>query len=428
MSVKKYYFLGKKELFPICRSITGKGIKKSLKIIKRHFPKLKIFNVKVGKKVFDWKIPAEWNINSAYIKDKNNKILVDFNENNLHVVGYSQPIMKFLNKNDLLKKLYSLKDNPNAIPYITSYYKKSWGFCVTDNLKKTIINNYKDDDKFKLSINSSFNNRGFLNYGEYFIKGNSKKEILISTYLCHPSMANNELSGPIVAMSLIDFFKKKKLNKNIRFVFIPETIGSIVYLEKNLKNLKKNVIAGYNLTCIGDEKNHGCMLTKYGNTISDKSLIEAYKNLRIKYKKFSFIENGSDERQYNSPGIDLPIASIFRSKYGTYPEYHTSLDNFNLVTLKGLSGGFKVAKKAIEIIQNKIVPKTKILCEPQMGKRGLYPTLSTIANMKKSKKMMNFIQYSDGKNSLYEIAELINLSYKDTLKIYLLLIKNKIIE
>ena len=347
MSVKKYYFLGKKELFPICRSITGKGIKKSLKIIKRHFPKLKIFNVKVGKKVFDWKIPAEWNINSAYIKDKNNKILVDFNENNLHVVGYSQPIMKFLNKNDLLKKLYSLKDNPNAIPYITSYYKKSWGFCVTDNLKKTIINNYKDDDKFKLSINSSFNNRGFLNYGEYFIKGNSKKEILISTYLCHPSMANNELSGPIVAMSLIDFFKKKKLNKSIRFVFIPETIGSIVYLEKNLKNLKKNVIAGYNLTCIGDEKNHGCMLTKYGNTISDKSLIEAYKNLRIKYKKFSFIENGSDERQYNSPGIDLPIASIFRSKYGTYPEYHTSLDNFNLVTLKGLSGGFKVAKKAI---------------------------------------------------------------------------------
>ena len=218
------------------------------------------------------------------------------------------------------------------------------------------------------------------------------------------------------------------MNKSIRFVFIPETIGSIVYLEKNLKNLKKNVIAGYNLTCIGDEKNHGCMLTKYGNTISDKSLIEAYKNLRIKYKKFSFIENGSDERQYNSPGIDLPIASIFRSKYGTYPEYHTSLDNFNLVTLKGLSGGFKVAKKAIEIIQNKIVPKTKILCEPQMGKRGLYPTLSTIANMKKSKKMMNFIQYSDGKNSLYEIAELINLSYKDTLKIYLLLIKNKIIE
>lgn len=428
MSVKKYYFLGKKELFPICRSITGKGIRKSLKIIKRQFPKLKIFNVKVRKKVFDWKIPAEWNINSAYIKDKTDKILVDFNENNLHVVGYSQPVKKILNKNDLLKKLYSLKDNPNAIPYITSYYKKSWGFCITENLKKKIINNYKDDDRFKIYINSSFNNKGFLNYGEYFIKGNSKKEILISTYLCHPSMANNELSGPIVAMSLINFFKKKKLNKSMRFVFIPETIGSIVYLEKNLKNLKKNVIAGYNLTCIGDEKNHGCMLTKYGNTISDKSLIEAYKNLRIKYKKFSFTENGSDERQYNSPGIDLPIASIFRSKYGTFPEYHTSLDNFNLVTLKGLNGGFKVAKKAIEIIQNKDVPITKILCEPQMGKRGLYPTLSTIANMKKSKKMMNFIQYSDGKNSLHEIAKLINLSYKNTLKIYLLLIKKKIIE
>lgn len=428
MSVKKYYFLGKNELFHICRSITGKGIRKSLKIIKRHFPKLKIFNVKVGKKVFDWKIPDEWNINSAYIKDKNNKILVNFKENNLHVVGYSKPLKKILNKKDLLKKLYSLKDKPDAIPYITSYYKKSWGFCVTENQKKKIINNYKNNDKFKLSINSSFNNKGFLNYGEYYIKGISEKEILVSTYLCHPSMANNELSGPIVAMSLINFFKKKKLNKSIRFIFIPETIGSIVYLKKNIRYLKKNVIAGYNLTCIGDEKNHGCMLTKYGNTIADKSLIEAYKNLGIKYKKFPFIENGSDERQFNSPGIDLPVASIFRSKYGTYSEYHTSLDNFSLVTIKGLSGGFKVAKKAIEIIQNKIVPITKILCEPQMGKRGLYPTLSTIANMKKTKKIMNFIQYSDGKNCLHEIAKLIGLSYKDAFKVYLILIKNKIIK
>ena len=169
------------------------------------------------------------------------------------------------------------------------------------------------------------------------------------------------------------------------------------------------------------------MFTKYKNTISDKSLMEAYKSLKIKYREFSFNENGSDERQYNSPGVDLPIASIFRSKYGTYPEYHTSLDNFKLVTLKGLTGGFKVAKRAIEIVINKIIPKHKIICEPQMGRRGLYPTLSTIDNMKKSKKMMNFIQYSDGKNDLIEISRLINLSYKETVKIYFLLKKNKII-
>ena len=427
MSVKKYYLIGKNQLYPLCRSITGKGIRDSLGIIKMNFPKLKIHKEKVGKNVFDWKIPEEWNIKFAFIKDKNNKTLVNFADNNLHVIGYSKPINVNLNKNQLLKKLHALKNKPYAIPYITSYYKKNWGFCVTDKLKKYIIKNYKNKDKFKTIISSSFKKKGFLNFGEYYIKGKSKKEILISTYLCHPSMANNELSGPIVSMSLIDYFKKKKLLYSLRFIFIPETIGSITFLSKNLEYLKKNVIAGYNLTCIGDERNHGCMFTKYKNTISDKSLMEAYKSLKIKYREFSFNENGSDERQYNSPGVDLPIASIFRSKYGTYPEYHTSLDNFKLVTLKGLTGGFKVAKRAIEIVINKIIPKHKIICEPQMGRRGLYPTLSTIDNMKKSKKMMNFIQYSDGKNDLIEISRLINLSYKETVKIYFLLKKNKII-
>ena len=230
-------------------------------------------------------------------------------------------------------------------------------------------------------------------------------------------MANNELSGPIVAMSLIKHFKKfKKLNKTIRFIFIPETIGSITYLSKNLNKLKSNVIGGYNLSCIGDERQHSCMLSKYENSPSDKALLEAYKKLKIKFKLYSFLKRGSDERQYNSPGIDLPITSIFRSKYGEYPEYHTSLDDFNLVTIKGVKGGFKVAKKAIEILLNNIIPKNKILCEPQMGKRGLYPNLSTKSGSKKSKIYMNFLQYADGKNDLKFIAKKIKINLRSAKK------------
>ena len=224
-----------------------------------------------------------------------------------------------------------------------------------------------------------------MNYGELVLQGKSKQEILVSTYICHPSMANNELSGPIVSMCLIDYFKKQKnLSKTIRFIFIPETIGSIGYIEKNLTHLKKNVVGGYNLSCIGDERQHSCMFTKYNNTTSDRALVEAYKKLKIKYKIYSFLKRGSDERQYNSPGVDLPIASIFRSKYGEYSEYHTSLDDFSLVTKKGIYGGFSVAKEAIKILLNKEIPKAKYLCEPQMGKRGLYSNLSIKGNRKAS--------------------------------------------
>lgn len=200
-------------------------------------------------------------------------------------------------------------------------------------------------------------------------------------------MANNELSGPIVSMALINYFIKRKLNKTLRFIFIPETIGSISYLSKNLSYLKKNIIGGFNLTCIGDNRQHSCMFSKYENSPSDEAIIDAYKKLKIKnYKIYSFLQRGSDEKQYNSPGVDLKISSIFRTKYGEYPEYHTSLDNFNLVSLKGIKGGFKVAKTSIEILLKNIYPKCKIICEPQMGKRGLYPTLSNMNDKKSNKK------------------------------------------
>ena len=426
--VKKFYELGKNKLFLLNRSITGKGVRQTLGIIKKKFPTLRIKKIKSGTKVFDWQIPPEWNVDEAYIQDKNNKKIIDFKNNNLHLVSYSMKVNAIINKKELLKKLFFLKNNPKAIPYITSYYKKRWGFCVTYNFVKKIRKLYSDKDKFKVVVNSKFHSNGNLNYGELVLKGKSNKEILISTYICHPSMANNELSGPIVAMSLINFFKKKKLNKTLRFIFIPETIGSISYLSKNLKNLKKNIIGGYNLSCIGDNRQHSCMFSKKENAPSDESIIEAYKKLNIKnYKIYSFLKRGSDERQFNSPGIDLPISSIFRTKYAEFPEYHTSLDNFELVTLKGLEGGYKVAKQSIIQLQNKIFPRYKKLCEPNLGKRNLKPTLSTLKGSEESRNILNFLQYSDGFTSLESISKKINLPFTTIKKIHNKLRKHRLV-
>ncbi len=417
--IDKFYNIGKK-LFPLNRSITGRGTLESLRMISKNFKNFRIKKIGSGKKVFDWTVPPEWNAKEAFILDKNGEKIVDFKRNNLHLVGYSSNVNLSLTKNELLKRLHSLNKYPNAIPYITSYYKKYWGFCVSENFKKKISKNYNASDKFKVFINSRFNKKGFLNYGEYFLKGKVDKEILISTYICHPSMANDELSGPIVSMCLISHFMRLNNHYSMRFLFIPETIGSIAYISKNLRNLKNKVFCGFNISCIGDERNHSYILSKYKNSPSDEALLIAYKKLKIKKtKEFSFLERGSDERQFNSFGIDLKITSVSRTKYGEYKEYHTSLDNFDLVTKKGIRGGFNVIKKALQIIHNKRFPKSKVLCEPFLTKRKLYPTLSRADNKNiKASNFLDFLQYSDGNNSLEKISLLIKIDMKRIKKIY----------
>ena len=428
MSIEKYLKLAKKDLFPLCRSLTGKDTLKTLKIIKKQFSGLNIYKVPSKAKVFDWKVPPAWNVKDAYILDKQNKKLIDFKKNNLQLVGYSMPINKKISKGELLKKLHVIAERPKSIPYITSYYKKYWGFCTSYENKKKIEKSYNSQDKFRVVIKSSFNFKGALNYGEIVLAGKSKQEILISTYICHPSMANNELSGPIVSMALINYFKKiKKNKKTLRFVFVPETIGAIAYLYKNLKKLKKNVIAGYNLTCIGDDRMHSCIFSKHENSPSNKALKYAYKKLNIKAKIYNFLQRGSDERQYNSPGIDLPIATVCRSKFGEYPEYHTSDDNFTLVTKSGLQGGCEVVKNSIKFLMEQDYPKSTFLCEPFLSKRNLYPTLSLRKENYFSKKLLDFLQYSDGTNDLKEISKNINLDLKKTKFIYNLLKKNNLI-
>ena len=424
-----FYNLGKNKLFPICRSLTGRGNTKTLEIIKKNVGNLKILKFSSGSKVFDWQVPSEWNVKDACLIDKYNKKIIDFKRNNLHLVGYSIPLKKKLSKNQILKHLHSLPNQPNAIPYVTSYYKKYWGFCITEKQKKIIKTKYKKNDKFKVKINTVFNKRGKMLVGEYLLKGKSSQEILISTYMCHPSLANDNLSGILVSLNLINHFKKiKNLKKTIRFVFLPETIGSIAYLYKNLQILKKNTIGGFNLTCLGNDAQHSFIKSKYGSSPSDLALTEAYKKLKIKAKKYSFLERGSDERQFNSPGIDLPITTVCRSKFGKFKEYHTSLDNFNFIKPKALHDSFKVIKKSIELMMNKHYPRSKILCEPFMSKRGMYPTISKKDNIYLSKNLLNFLQYSDGKNDLFSISKLIKLSLNETKNCSKILKKYHLIE
>tara|TARA_X000000950_G_scaffold56431_1_gene67941 strand:- start:637 stop:1896 length:1260 start_codon:yes stop_codon:yes gene_type:complete len=403
-----------KDLFPLCRSITGKGAAKTLQYFKKINPEFKILNFKSGKKVFDWRVPQEWNIKNSYIEHESGKRFAEFTKSNLHVVGYSTPINRRMKRNELLRHIYSQKDQPNAIPYVTSYYKKRWGFCLSDNEKKKLPKGI-----FKAFIDSSFK-KGNLKIGHALLKGKSKKEIFFSSYICHPSMANNELSGPVLLNAIIQYLKKniKKRNFTYRFVLLPETIGSIAYLSKYKDIMKKNIICGYNLTCVGDTGNYSHVASRQGNNISDFYLKKNLKNFK-NFKKYHFLDRGSDERQYCSPGIDLPLCTFSRSKY--YKEYHTDKDDFNLVTQKGLMQSFNVIRKIINQIESSIFPKAKVLCEPNLGKRDLYPTLSQKGKYEEIKLRMDLLAYSDGSKSLEFISDTIKKSLSEVKAEYKLL-------
>lgn len=395
-----------KELWPINRSITGKGLRKTLEIIKNnHIPELRIRSIESGSKVLDWTVPKEWEISEAYIIDPHGKKICDFKENNLHVVNYSKPVNKKISLEQLDKHLHSISSQPSAIPYVTSYYKEQWGFCIQDKVRKKLKKGI-----YKVYINSRLF-KGRLNYGEIILKGNKSKEVFLSTYICHPSLANNELSGPVVTTFLVKWLKSLKKRKyTYRVVFIPETIGSIVYLSRHLGKLQKNVIAGFNITCVGDERAYSFLPSRNGNTISDDVAKHTLKWTHKKYKHYQWSDRGSDERQYCAPGVDLPIASVMRSKYGEYKEYHTSLDQLgNLVTPKGLEGGYEVIRLCLEILENNFYPKSIVLGEPQLGKRGLYANFGKIFVEKNSKLLLDFLTWSDGKHSLIDIAEKLSI-------------------
>jgi aminopeptidase-like protein len=386
-----------RRLFPICRSITGNGVRETLKIIEEHIP-IKIHEVLTGTKVFDWTVPKEWNIKDAYVKNKDGDKIIDFKKNNLCVVGYSTPLNKTVSLLELQEHLYSLPDQPEAVPYVTSYYKERWGFCIAHKYREQL-----KDGEYKVFIDSELKD-GALTYGELIIPGKTEKEVFLSTYVCHPSMANNELSGPAVMAFLTKWVLSKQRRYTYRIIFIPETIGSITYLSKNLEIMKKNVLAGFNISCVGDNKAYSYLPTRNGNTYADKVVLNILSFQHPDFIKYSFLNRGSDERQYNSPGVDLPVCSVMRSKYGAYPEYHTSLDNLDFISPQGLAGAYDALKECLMLIEENRKYKINCLGEPQLGKRGLYPTISTKSSGNEVRSMMDFIAYADGENDLIDIS------------------------
>jgi aminopeptidase-like protein len=404
MEIGSYCFKLAQNLFPICRSITGSGVRETLTILAEQLPGLKMHEVPTGYQAFDWVVPNEWVMRDGFIEDESGQKVVDFKRHNLHILGYSSPINQWMSLEELDNNLHSLPDQPDAIPYVTSYYSKRWGFCLTHNQRKQL-----KPGKYRAFIDSELIT-GKLDYADLILPGESEEEVFISSYVCHPSMANNELSGPVVITALARWLMSLKKRKyTYRIAFIPETIGAIVYLSKNLNHLKRHVVAGFNVTCIGDERAYSYLPSRRADTLADQVALHVLKHQDPNFKRYSWLDRGSNERQYCAPGIDLPVATIMRSMFTTYPEYHTSLDNFDVVTPRGLQGGFDALREMVQVLENNERMKLTVLCEPQLGKRGLYPTLSTKDSSTTVALMMNMLSYCDGEHTLLEIAEILDV-------------------
>lgn len=391
-----------KELWPINRSLTGPGVIKTLELIQNFLPDLKIHSYQSGTKKFDWIIPDEWKVNEAWIKDDAGNEIINFNDNNLHLVGYSEPISKTISLNELNDHLHSRPDLPDAIPYVTSYYKRYWGFCMSHKQREKLSESF-----YQIHIDTELK-PGLLNIGELVIPGETSDEFLISTNICHPSMANNEISGIAVATWLARWLANKKRKLTYRILYVPETIGSIAYIHDNLNHLKQNTIAGINLVCCGDDRTYSYLPSRNGGTIIDRILKNTFKKNKIKFKEYTWLDRGSDERQYCAPGVDLPVATFTRSKYAEYPEYHTSLDTLgNVVNKNGLKTSLAFLKQVIDTTERTYFPKINHLCEPFLLKYNLSDSLggiSLVSSTLRNKSLRDILTYADGNHSIGEIA------------------------
>ena len=414
------------ELFHLPRSITGAGYRQSVKILSKYIP-FEIGKALSGTKVFDWTVPPEWVIEDAYLIDPDGNKILDFKKNNLVVLNYSEPIDKVMELDELNKNLHSMPDKPDWIPYVSSYYKRTWGFCLTDRQRQDL-----KPGKYHAVIKSSFID-GAVEYGLKYLRGNtangegaSRKLILISSYLCHPSLANNELSGPIVLAALYERIAKWN-NRRFDYLFVinPETIGSICFLHQHGIEIAKLMQAGLVLTCVGGpNKKLSYLKSRRGDSTLDKLFLQLEEEGEVEIREFD-PSDGSDERQYCSSGFNLPVGQVAKTTYGKYPEYHTSADNKEFVELdKFLSTTEKIEGilKMHEYLQP--LERKEPYCEIQLGKRGLYPNInspqtweigseSLADNREQIKAIMYMLSYADGKHDLVDIAKLTKIKMKD---------------
>jgi len=393
------------ELYPICRSITGNGFRKTLDIIRGHID-LKIQEIPTGTNVFDWTVPKEWNIKDAYIKNLQGERIIDFKKSNLHVLNYSAPINRKISLDELKKNLFTLPDHPDWIPYRTSYYQEKWGFCLSHNQ----FLNLKEEE-YEVCIDSSLED-GHLTYGEYYLKGENPDEILISCHACHPSLCNDNLSGVVLTTFLAKYLSNISTRYSYRFLFIPGTIGSVVWLclnEFNASRIKHGLV----VACVGDGGKFTYKKSRRGNAEIDQAVLHVLKHYCKSHEVIDFFPYGYDERQYCSPGFNLPVGCLMRTPHGRFPEYHTSADDLNFVKPDYLGESFEKHMMIFGILENNMKwinqnPK----CEPQLGKRGLYPSMPNREDsMMNQMAMLWVLNLSDGDHTLLDIADRSNLPF-----------------
>jgi aminopeptidase-like protein len=396
-----------RRLYPFCRSITGNGVRESLKILRELIP-LQVHEVPTGTKVFDWIVPKEWNINDAFVKNSKGEKVIDFRESNLHVLNYSIAVNRKVSLEELRNHLFTLPETPDWIPYRTSYYSENWGFCVS-------YNTYKDltDDMYEVVIDSTLKD-GHLTYGEFLVEGCEKEsEVLISTHICHPSLCNDNLSGIAVAAFLAHHFAHLSLRYSYRFLFIPGSIGSITWLSMNEENVDK-IKHGLVATCLGDSGYFTYKRTRRGDAEIDNIVAYVLENSEKDYRVVDFTPYGYDERQYCSPGFDLPVGCLMRTTHGEYPQYHTSADDLSFVSPENLTESFLMYLEVIGVLEGNgkylnMNPK----CEPQLGRRGLYQNIGGAEQGKKLQLAMLWVlNMSDGNHSLLDIARRSRLQFR----------------
>ena len=393
------------ELYPICRSITGDGVRRSLAILGRHID-IETTEVPTGTQVFDWTIPREWNISDAYIANEHGARVVDFRASNLHVLNYSTPVRAVLPLDELKKHIYTLPDQPDRVPYRTSYYAERWGFCMSHNALQALL-----PGDYTAVVESTLED-GSLTYGEHFIAGTCEDEVQLSAHVCHPSLANDNCSGLALLTLLAQELGRRETRLSYRFVFAPGTIGAITWLARNEARAHR-IKHGLVLSCVGDAGGPTYKKSRRGDALIDRAMAHVLKHAAPSAVIEDFSPYGYDERQYCSPGFDLPVGAFQRSKYGTFPEYHTSGDNLDLIAPAHLAQSYRLILAAIDILENdRVLVNTSPKCEPALGKRGLYGTVGNETGAaERNMAMLWVLNLSDGRHALLDIAERSGLTF-----------------